>query len=249
MRESPAIFSSTASFRSPWPMANTSHRARCRASRISLRAIACRAPPCAAHCTCSSRKAAFFVAAAVVLTPRQAACTARSRSMPRRFTAMRRLRRKIRARKSSIARRWKCRLRCRPRIPSWASTSFAVQRMRSEMASRSSSRSPTCPRRRPSATAFAAAAPRPRGLEKLAKDVRGVQQVTTAVAADAIASKQLKVAIGAPLLRVRAALSDANGDLLAVDEMLLRPDRAHLQDTLARDRAGKSRQRWQLKSA
>jgi DNA-binding GntR family transcriptional regulator len=84
-------------------------------------------------------------------------------------------------------------------------------------------------------------------LEKLAKDVRGVQQVTTAVAADAIASKQLKVAIGAPLLRVRAALSDADGELLAVDEMLLRPDRAHLQDTLAR--AGKARQRWQLKSA
>jgi GntR family transcriptional regulator len=87
------------------------------------------------------------------------------------------------------------------------------------------------------------------GLEKLAKDVRGVQQVTTAVAADAIAAKQLKVAIGAPLLRIRAALSGATGELLAVDEMLLRPDRAHLQDTLARDRAGKARQRWQLKSA
>ncbi|MEJ1962262.1 MAG: GntR family transcriptional regulator [Gammaproteobacteria bacterium] len=87
------------------------------------------------------------------------------------------------------------------------------------------------------------------GLDKLGKDVRGVQQVTTAVAADAVASKQLKVAIGAPLLRIRAALSDSNGDLLAVDEMLLRPDRAHLQDNLARDRAGKSRQRWQLKSA
>lgn len=87
------------------------------------------------------------------------------------------------------------------------------------------------------------------GLEKLGKDVRGVQQVTTAVAADAIASKQLKVAIGAPLLRIRAALSGANGDLLAVDEILLRPDRAHLQDTLARDRSSKSRQRWQLKSA
>lgn len=87
------------------------------------------------------------------------------------------------------------------------------------------------------------------GLDKLTKDVRGVQQVTTAVAADAVASKQLKVSIGAPLLRIRAALSDSNGELLAVDEMLLRPDRAHLQDTLARDRGGKSRQRWQLKSA
>jgi len=51
------------------------------------------------------------------------------------------------------------------------------------------------------------------------------------------------------LLWIRAALSDENGDLLAVDEILLRPDRAHLQDTLARANAGKSRQRWQLKSA
>jgi DNA-binding GntR family transcriptional regulator len=87
------------------------------------------------------------------------------------------------------------------------------------------------------------------GLDKVVRDARGVDQVTTAVAADAIASRQLKVAIGAPLLRVRAALSSAGGELLAVDEMLLRPDRAHLQDTLARDRSGKTRARWQIKSA
>src|SRR5262245_37532384 len=43
------------------------------------------------------------------------------------------------------------------------------------------------------------------GLEKLARDVRGVEQVTTAVAADAVSAKELKVAIGSPLLRIRAA--------------------------------------------
>src|SRR5262245_28522422 len=43
------------------------------------------------------------------------------------------------------------------------------------------------------------------GLQKLARDVRGVDQLTTAVAADAVSAKQLKVAIGAPLLRIRAA--------------------------------------------
>ncbi len=86
------------------------------------------------------------------------------------------------------------------------------------------------------------------GLEKLAKDVRGVQQETTAVAADAIASRQLKVSIGSPLLRIRAALSGADGELLAVDEILMRPDRAHLQDSLVRGRAGKAGQHWQLKS-
>jgi len=86
------------------------------------------------------------------------------------------------------------------------------------------------------------------GLEKLAREVRGVEQVTTAVAADAVAAKQLKVAIGSPLLRIRAALLDNNGELLAVDETLLRPDRAHIRDTLRRP-AGKARARWQLKSA
>ena len=86
------------------------------------------------------------------------------------------------------------------------------------------------------------------GLEKLAKEVRGVEQVTTAVAADAVAAKQLKVAIGSPLLRIRAALLDNNGELLAVDESLLRPDRAHIRDDFRRS-PGKSRARWQLKSA
>jgi GntR family transcriptional regulator len=86
------------------------------------------------------------------------------------------------------------------------------------------------------------------GLVKLAREVRGVEQVTTAVAADAVAAKQLKVAIGSPLLRIRAALLDNNGELLAVDETLLRPDRAHIRDELRRP-AGKARARWQLKSS
>src|SRR5262245_5399082 len=87
------------------------------------------------------------------------------------------------------------------------------------------------------------------GLTKLARDVRGVEQVTTAVAADAVSAKELKVAIGSPLLRIRAALLNAEGDVLAVDESLMRPDRAHLHDRLRRDRAGRAGARWQLKSA
>lgn len=85
-------------------------------------------------------------------------------------------------------------------------------------------------------------------LEKLSREVRGVDQVTTAVAADAVAAKQLKVAIGSPLLRIRAALLDDRGELLAVEESLLRPDRAHMHDRLQRP-GGKGRARWQLKSA
>ncbi|MEP7243077.1 MAG: GntR family transcriptional regulator [Gammaproteobacteria bacterium] len=89
----------------------------------------------------------------------------------------------------------------------------------------------------------------PAGLEKLSKEVKDVEQVTTAVAADAVAAKQLKVSIGAPLLRIRATLLGANGELLAVNESLLRPDRAHLQDKLVRNKGGKTTSRWQLKSA
>jgi GntR family transcriptional regulator len=86
-------------------------------------------------------------------------------------------------------------------------------------------------------------------LSKLSRDVHGVEQVTTAVAADAVAAKDLKVAIGAPLLRIRAALLNEGGALLAVDESLMRPDRAHLHDRLRRQRAGRNGARWQLKSA
>lgn len=89
---------------------------------------------------------------------------------------------------------------------------------------------------------------RPAGLEKLAREVHEVEQVTTAVAADAVAAKQLKVAVGAPLLRVRSALLGGDGELLALDESLLRPDRAHLRDTLRRNGSGKARTRWQRKA-
>jgi DNA-binding GntR family transcriptional regulator len=87
------------------------------------------------------------------------------------------------------------------------------------------------------------------GLAKLARDVRGVEQMTTAVAADAVTAKELKVAIGSPLLRIRAALLSDSGDVLAVDESLMRPDRAHLHDRLRRNRAGRAGARWQLNSA
>jgi GntR family transcriptional regulator len=134
--------------------------------------------------------------------------------------------------------------------PELGEQSFAVQRMRSDSGEPYQLAMTYVPEASAKRYGLRRGGAQASGLEKLAKDVRAVQQVTTAVAADAIASKQLKVSIGAPLLRIRAALTGASGDLLAVDEILLRPDRAHLQDTLARDRAGKSsRQRWQLKSA
>jgi len=136
--------------------------------------------------------------------------------------------------------------------PELGENTFAVQRVRSEHGEPyqlAVTYVPEAVARRHALRRGSASSP-PAGLEKLAHEVRSVEQVTTAVAADAIASKQLKVAIGAPLLRIRAALLGAEGELLALDESLLRPDRAHLHDTLRRDGGGKpTRSRWQLQSA
>jgi len=86
------------------------------------------------------------------------------------------------------------------------------------------------------------------GLEKLAKDVRGVQQVTTAVAADAIASKQLKVAIGAPLLRIGRIVQDSSGRPVEYIVGLYRPDRYQFNMSLDRIR-GEEQNTWSARVA
>jgi GntR family transcriptional regulator len=131
--------------------------------------------------------------------------------------------------------------------PQLGSSAFAIQRARSEDGEPFQIATIYVPE--PIAREYGLRRGGTTGLEKLSRDVRNVDQVTTAVAADAISAKQLKVAIGAPLLRIRATLTGGRGELLGVEETLLRPDRAHLHDSLQRERAGRARSRWQLKSA
>lgn len=71
-------------------------------------------------------------------------------------------------------------------------------------------------------------------LDRHGTPVAAVDQASTAVAADALAARQLEVPLGTPLLRFRAALHDAAGRLLAIHEALIRPDRLRLGATLER---------------
>jgi GntR family transcriptional regulator len=71
------------------------------------------------------------------------------------------------------------------------------------------------------------------------------EYTTSAVAANALATKRLDVALGAPLLRTRAILSDTHGDLHAVIESISRPDRFSVRAAL--ERKGNSNSQWRLK--
>jgi GntR family transcriptional regulator len=71
------------------------------------------------------------------------------------------------------------------------------------------------------------------------------EYTTSAVAANALATKRLDVALGVPLLRTRAILSDSHGDLHAIIESISRPDRFSVRAAL--ERKGNSNAQWRLK--
>jgi GntR family transcriptional regulator len=70
------------------------------------------------------------------------------------------------------------------------------------------------------------------------------EYTTGAVAANALATKRLDVALGVPLLRTRAILSGTHGDLHAVIESISRPDRFSVRAAL--ERKGNSNSQWRL---
>jgi len=71
------------------------------------------------------------------------------------------------------------------------------------------------------------------------------EYTTSAVAADAAATKRLDVALGVPLLRTRAILSDSHGEVHAVIESVSRPDRFSVRAAL--ERKGNSNAQWRQK--
>ena len=71
-------------------------------------------------------------------------------------------------------------------------------------------------------------------LDDAGSPVFTTEHTTSAVAADAFAARKLKVPFGAPLLRVRAVLRDAQGRLCALDESLFRPDRFYVRTSIER---------------
>lgn len=70
---------------------------------------------------------------------------------------------------------------------------------------------------------------------------------TSAVAADEIAAKRLDVALGTPLLRTRAVLTNSQNQLNGVIESLCRPDRFNLRAAMERNPARSSNAQWRLK--
>ncbi len=71
-------------------------------------------------------------------------------------------------------------------------------------------------------------------LDQQGPHVAVAEQATTAVAADAGAAQHLQVSLGAPLLRFRAVLKDSGGNVRAIHEALIRPDRLRLGASLER---------------
>ena len=70
---------------------------------------------------------------------------------------------------------------------------------------------------------------------------------TSAVAADEVAAKRLDVALGTPLVRTRAVLSNNQKQLNGVIESLCRPDRFNLRAALERSSSRGSNSQWRLK--
>jgi len=84
-------------------------------------------------------------------------------------------------------------------------------------------------------------------LDQLGPKAVQTEYTTGAVAADAIGAKRLDVALGTPLLRTRAVLTDSQGQLQAVIESLCRPDRFNIRVSLERNSARNANTRWRLK--
>jgi GntR family transcriptional regulator len=84
-------------------------------------------------------------------------------------------------------------------------------------------------------------------LDQLGPRSTRTEYTTSAVAADATAAKRLDVALGAPLLRTRAVLTDGNSQLHTVIESLCRPDRFNVRADYERNSNRNSGSRWRLK--
>jgi len=84
-------------------------------------------------------------------------------------------------------------------------------------------------------------------IDRIGPKTVSAEHTMTAVAADDIASRALRVALGAPLLRIRAVFSDAKGRVRLIYESLSRPDHLNVRAELERDRARSAHSPWRLR--
>ena len=84
-------------------------------------------------------------------------------------------------------------------------------------------------------------------LDELGPRTTQTEYTTSAVAADEVAARRLDVALGTPLLRTRAVLTNAQNQLNGVIEGLCRPDRFNLRAAMERSPSRNSNSQWRLK--
>jgi len=84
-------------------------------------------------------------------------------------------------------------------------------------------------------------------LDRMGPRTVRAEHSMTAIAADATAARELRVALGTPLLRMRVSLMDGSGKVRAVYEGVSRPDRLKVRAELERDFGAKPRIQWRLK--
>ncbi len=86
-----------------------------------------------------------------------------------------------------------------------------------------------------------------RVLDQIAPTSSKTEYITSAVAADATAAKQLDVGLGTPLLRTRAVLTDSRDQIHAAIDSLSRPDRFNVRAMLERNGSKGPQEPWRLK--
>jgi GntR family transcriptional regulator len=85
-------------------------------------------------------------------------------------------------------------------------------------------------------------------LDRIGPKTVSAEHTMSAVAADDVAARELRVSLGAPLLRMRAVFSDAKGQIRAVYESLSRPDHLNVRAELERDPARNGQSPWRLRA-
>ena len=86
-------------------------------------------------------------------------------------------------------------------------------------------------------------------IDKVGPKIVSAEHTMSAVAADDIASRALRLSLGAPLLRMRAVFSDAKGHIRVIYECLSRPDHLQVRAELERDPARDAHGTWRLRGA
>jgi GntR family transcriptional regulator len=85
-------------------------------------------------------------------------------------------------------------------------------------------------------------------LDRIGPKTVSAEHTMSAVAADDVASRELRVSLGAPLLRMRAVFSDAKGQIRAVYESLSRPDHLSVRAELERHPGRNAQSSWRLRA-